>query len=49
LRYFSSLDTLPSKLIGGLLRVMVDEFGYIQFFVATVAIGVPVAALSLTI
>jgi hypothetical protein len=28
---------------------MVDEFGYVRFFVATAAIGVPVVALSLTV
>ena len=28
---------------------MVDEFGYIRFFVATAAIGIPVVALSLTV
>jgi PAT family beta-lactamase induction signal transducer AmpG len=45
----SSLYALPSKLIGGLSGVMVDEFGYIRFFVATAAIGIPVVALSLTV
>ena len=45
----SSLYALPSKLIGGLSGVMVDEFGYVRFFVATAAIGIPIAALSLTV
>ncbi len=45
----SSLYALPSKLIGGLSGVMVDEFGYVRFFVATAAIGIPVVALSLTV
>ena len=45
----SSLYALPGKLIGGLSGVMVDEFGYVQFFLATAAIGVPVVALSLTV
>jgi MFS transporter, PAT family, beta-lactamase induction signal transducer AmpG len=45
----SSLYALPSKLIGGLSGVMVDEFGYVRFFVATAAIGVPVVVLSLTV
>ncbi len=44
----SSLYALPGKLIGGLSGVMVDEFGYVRFFLATAAIGIPVVALSLT-
>ena len=45
----SSLYALPGKLIGGLSGVMVDEFGYVRFFLGTAAIGVPVVALSLTV
>ena len=45
----SSLYALPGKLVGGLSGVMVDEFGYVRFFVATAAIGIPVVALSLTV
>ncbi len=45
----SSLYALPGKLIGGLSGVMVDEFGYVRFFLATAAIGVPVVALSLMV
>ena len=45
----SSLYALPGKLIGGLSGVMVDEFGYVRFFIATAAIGIPVVALSLVI
>ncbi len=45
----SSLYALPGKLIGGLSGVMVDEFGYVRFFIATAAIGVPVVGLSLTV
>jgi PAT family beta-lactamase induction signal transducer AmpG len=45
----SSLYALPGKLIGGLSGVMVDEFGYVRFFLATAAIGVPVVVLSLTV
>ncbi len=45
----SSLYALPGKLIGGLSGVMVDEFGYVKFFLATAAIGIPVVALSLTV
>ena len=45
----SSLYALPGKLIGGLSGVMVDEFGYVRFFLATAAIGVPVVALSLAV
>ena len=44
----SSLYALPGKLIGGLSGVMVDEFGYVRFFLATAAIGIPVVVLSLT-
>jgi PAT family beta-lactamase induction signal transducer AmpG len=46
---FSSLYALPSKLIGGLSGMMVDEFGYVRFFIATATIGIPVVALSLTV
>jgi PAT family beta-lactamase induction signal transducer AmpG len=45
----SSLYALPGKLIGGLSGVMVDEFGYVRFFLATAMIGVPVVALSLAV
>jgi len=45
----SSLYALPGKLVGGLSGVMVDEFGYVRFFIATAAIGIPVVALSLTV
>ena len=45
----SSLYALPGKVIGGLSGVMVDEFGYVKFFLATAAIGIPVVALSLTV
>ena len=45
----SSLYALPGKLIGGLSGVMVDEFGYVRFFLATAAIGIPVVALSLMV
>ena len=45
----SSLYALPGKVIGGLSGVMVEEFGYVRFFLATAAIGIPVVALSLTV
>ena len=45
----SSLYALPGKVIGGLSGVMVDEFGYVKFFLATAAIGIPVVALSVTV
>jgi MFS transporter, PAT family, beta-lactamase induction signal transducer AmpG len=45
----SSLYALPGKLIGGLSGVMVDEFGYVRFFIATATIGIPVVALSLAV
>lgn len=45
----SSLYALPGKIVGGLSGVMVDEFGYVRFFLMTAAIGAPVLALSLIV
>ena len=45
----SSLYALPGKFVGGLSGVMVDAFGYVRFFVATAAIGLPVVALTLIV
>jgi PAT family beta-lactamase induction signal transducer AmpG len=45
----SSLYALPGKFVGGLSGVMVDAFGYVRFFVATAAIGIPVVALTLIV
>jgi PAT family beta-lactamase induction signal transducer AmpG len=45
----SSLYALPGKFVGGLSGVMVDAFGYVRFFAAAAAIGLPVAALTLIV
>jgi PAT family beta-lactamase induction signal transducer AmpG len=45
----SSLYALPGKFVGGLSGVMVDAFGYVRFFVATAAIGLPVVILTLIV
>ena len=44
---FSSLMTLPAKLITGLSGIIVDNFGYPWFFVYASAIGVPAILLVL--
>ena len=38
---FSSLMTLPAKLVGGVSGVIVDGYGYFSFFVYAAAIGIP--------
>lgn len=38
---FSSLMTLPAKLLGGFSGVVVDNFGYDTFFVYASAVGLP--------
>jgi PAT family beta-lactamase induction signal transducer AmpG len=38
---FSSLMTFPAQLLGGFSGVIVDRFGYINFFVYASAIGLP--------
>lgn len=42
---FSSLMTLPGKLLAGFSGVMVEASGYVQFFVATALAGVPAVLL----
>lgn len=42
---FSSLMTLPAKLLGGLSGVIVDAQGYFAFFAYAAAIGLPAIAL----
>jgi PAT family beta-lactamase induction signal transducer AmpG len=42
---FSSLMTLPGKLIAGFSGVMVEATGYVHFFVATAVAGVPAVLL----
>ena len=44
---FSSLMVLLPKFIGGFSGVMVDHIGYVDFFLTTTAIGVPVLLLIL--
>jgi PAT family beta-lactamase induction signal transducer AmpG len=44
---FSSLMTLPGKMIGGFSGVVVDGFGYVSFFLIAAAIGLPAIALAL--
>ncbi len=42
---FSSLMTLPAKLLGGFSGVIVDGFGYYTFFVYASAVGLPAIVL----
>ena len=44
---FSSIMSLPGKVIGGFSGVIVDAAGYATFFVYTAAIGIPSVALVL--
>src|SRR5690554_2688688 len=44
---FSSLMTLPGKFISGFSRIMVDSFGYIEFFLISAAVGIPAILLVL--
>jgi len=43
---FSSLMTLPGKFIGGFSGVVVDSLGYVEFFLAAAAAGVPAILLA---
>ena len=38
---FSSLMTLPAKLIGGFSGIMVDSYGYTDFFIYAAVLGIP--------
>ncbi|MGR8933237.1 MAG: AmpG family muropeptide MFS transporter [Gammaproteobacteria bacterium] len=38
---FSSLMSLPGKLLGGLSGIAVDDYGYALFFIGTAAMGLP--------
>ena len=38
---FSSLMTLPGKFISGFSGIVVDNFGYFEFFIAAALLGVP--------
>ena len=42
---FSSLMTLPAKLMGGFSGVVVDSFGYSTFFIYASAVGLPAIVL----
>ncbi|MBE9515553.1 MAG: AmpG family muropeptide MFS transporter [Proteobacteria bacterium] len=44
---FSSLMTLPGKFIGGFSGVVVDSFGYVDFFIYAAVMGVPAIVLAL--
>ncbi len=44
---FSSLMTLPGKLVGGFSGVVVDGLGYVTFFLGAAAVGVPAILLAL--
>jgi len=46
---FSSLMTLPGKFISGFSGLIVDGYGYLEFFVFAAAIGVPAIALVLVL
>ena len=45
----SSLFALPGKIAGGISGYMVEDFGFIRFFIATSTIGVPVVVLCLIV
>ncbi len=42
---FSSLMLLPAKFIGGFSGAVVDQFGYVKFFIYTALLGVPALVL----
>lgn len=44
---FSSLMTLPGKFISGFSGLVVDHFGYIEFFLLSSAVGIPAILLVL--
>ena len=44
---FSSVMTLPGKFISGFSGIIVDGFGYVQFFIYASAVGVPAIVLAL--
>jgi PAT family beta-lactamase induction signal transducer AmpG len=44
---FSSLMTLPGKFLGGFSGVVVDVFGYVDFFIYAASAGLPAIALVL--
>lgn len=46
---FSSLMTLPGKFISGFSGMIVDSFGYIEFFLSASAVGIPAIILVLVL
>lgn len=44
---FSSLMTLPGKFISGFSGMVVDSFGYVEFFLVAAAVGIPAILLVL--
>ncbi len=44
---FSSLFTLPGKFIGGFSGIVVDNAGYVNFFIYAAALGLPAIVLTL--
>jgi MFS transporter, PAT family, beta-lactamase induction signal transducer AmpG len=46
---FSSLMTLPGKVISGFSGVVVDSFGYFEFFIVASLIGIPAIVLVLVL
>ncbi|RDD63378.1 AmpG family muropeptide MFS transporter [Ferruginivarius sediminum] len=46
---FSSLMTLPGKFMGGFSGVVVDSYGYVEFFLVAAGIGLPAIALAIVI
>ena len=44
---FSSMMTLPGKFISGFSGIVVDNFGYFQFFVVAALLGVPAILLAI--
>ena len=46
---FSSLMTLPGKFISGFSGIVVDEFGYVNFFIYAALMGIPAILLAVII
>lgn len=46
---FSSLMTLPGKFISGFSGMVVDSFGYVEFFLIAAAVGIPAILLVLVL
>lgn len=46
---FSSLMTLPGKLLGGASGAIVDAYGYVEFFIYAAVVGLPAILLALVL